>query len=206
MNMTTMPLDANARLQRALALIDAANADDPRHESGEPKELLYGQRMSAMLARFMPDAPEPVVLAVRAQHVRRWEIPRSAYAMDKVGYHQWRTSLYRFHAELAGRLVRQAGYEDETAERVEAAVGKRKLRENPEAQIVEDVAGLVFLEDYMVGFAADKPDYSEEKWLGIIAKTWKKLSPAAHAFALSGAVRLPDALLPLIRKAIASVS
>ena len=41
---------------RALRLIDAANAEDPNIEScdGQPvaKELLYAQRMSDMLARF----------------------------------------------------------------------------------------------------------------------------------------------------------
>lgn len=196
---------ADSPMERAYALIDATNAEDPHRDQGVPKELLYGRRMTEMLTRYRPDAAETVWLAVRAQHVRRWEVPRSAYPMDKVGYHQWRSGLYRFHAELAGRLVREAGYDEETAARVMLAVGKKQLRENPESQLVEDVASLVFLEHYMADFATGKPDYTEEKWLGIIAKTWKKMSSQARAFALSGNMVLPEHLLPLIRKALADV-
>ena len=38
--------------------------------------------------------------------------------MDRNGYLQWRTGLYKFHAETAGRLLRDAGYDDETIERL----------------------------------------------------------------------------------------
>jgi len=68
--------------------------------------------------------------------------------------------------------------------------------------LLEDVASLVFIEHYLLGFAAGKPDYDEEKWLDILRKTWRKMSPAARQFALSGAVRLPEALLPLITRAV----
>lgn len=196
-------------ISRALALIDQANGEDPNSETDDagqavPKELLYGRRMSTMLARYAPEADGPVQVAVRAQHVRRWTVPRDAYSMDKVGYHQWRTGLYRFHAELAGRLAREAGADETAVARVEAAVGKRDLRGNPDTQLLEDVAGLVFVESYMAGFAARKTDYSEEKWLGIIAKTWRKMSERAHRFALEGGIRLPEALVPLILKAVNS--
>ena len=52
-------------------------------------------------------------------------------------------------------------------------------------------------------FVGQKPDYSEEKWLGIIRKTWEKMSGDARAFALSGKLELPEPLVPLITKAIA---
>jgi len=74
---------------------------------------------------------------------------------------------------------------------------------NPDTQLLEDVTDLVFIEHYMLGFAGQKPDYSEEKWLDIIRKTWKKMSPRAHAFALSGQLKLPAPLVPLITKAVA---
>jgi Domain of unknown function (DUF4202) len=54
----------------------------------------------------------------------------------------------------------------------------------------------------MLEFAGQKPDYSEEKWLDIIRKTWKKMSERAQQFALSGNVRLPEPLVPLITKAV----
>ena len=43
---------------------------------------------------------------------------------------------------------------------------------------------------------------SEAKWLDIVRKTWKKMSEEARQFALSGKIRLPEPLLPLIQKAV----
>jgi hypothetical protein len=188
--------------EQAMALFDAANAEDPNLDEGAPKELLYGQRMTEMLQRYAPDAPEAVRLAVRAQHIRRWTVPRSSYPLNRDGYLAWRVGLYKFHADTAGELMRQAGYGDDMIERVKKAVGKRGLKVNPDTQLLEDVANLVFIESYMLPFAASKPDYDEEKWLEIIRKTWKKMSDAGHAFALSGHLKLPERLVPLIVKAV----
>jgi hypothetical protein len=187
---------------RAMALFDAANREDPNQDDGQPKELLYSQRMSDMLGRYAPDADEAVQLAVRAQHIRRWTVSRNHYPLNNEGYHQWRTGLYRLHADTAGELMREAGYDEEMIARVKLAVAKRGLKRNPDAQLLEDVASLVFIEHYLLGFAAGKPDYDEEKWLDILRKTWRKMSSAARQFALSGAVRLPEALLPLITRAV----
>ena len=191
---------------RAIALFDAANAADPNTEIADgktwPKELLYAQRMTDMLARFAPDASEAVNLACRAQHIERWIIARQQYPMTREGYQQWRTTLYQYHAETAGRLMLEAGYDEAMIERAKKIIGKRGLKINPETQMMEDVAGLVFIEHYMAGFAAKNADYSEEKWLTIIRKTWKKMSEQGHAFALSGQVKLPESLVPLILKAI----
>ncbi len=191
-----------ARFDRAIALFDAANAQDPNQDQGQPKELLYARRMTGMIVRYAPDASEVAQLAVRAQHIRRWTVPRSSYPMTKEGYHAWRTGLYKFHAETAGELMRQAGYDDAMIDRVKAAVGKRGLKVNPDTQMMEDVTDLVFLEHYMLDFAGKHADYSEEKWLEIVRKTWKKMSERAHAFATGGGIKLPEPLVPLILKAI----
>jgi hypothetical protein len=191
-----------ARFERALTLFDAANAEDPNQEDGQPKELLYGRRMSEMLGRFDPEASEVAQLAVRAQHIRRWTVPRSTYPMDKEGYHAWRSGLYVFHADTTGELMRQAGYDDAMIDRVKKAVAKRGIKVNPDTQLLEDVANLVFIEHYMLAFAQTKPDYDEAKWLEIIRRTWGKMSKHAQAFALSGKIKLPEPLVPLITKAI----
>jgi hypothetical protein len=195
------------RYDRAIALFDAANGEDPRNEIGPggeayPRELLYSLRMTEMLERYAPDAPEAVRLAVRAQHIQRWKSPRENYPMDRNGYLQWRTNLYKFHADTAARLLQEAGYDEETIERVRKAVGKKGLKVNPETQLLEDVTDLVFIEHYMQAFVDQKADYSEEKWLEIVRKTWKKMSAEAHAFALSGKLELPAPLVPLITKAV----
>jgi len=197
-----MTIADQARFERAIALFDAANAEDPNQDQGQPKELLYARRMTGMIVRYAPDASEVAQLAVRAQHIRRWTVPRSSYPMTKEGYHAWRTGLYKFHAETAGELMRQAGYDDAMIDRVKAAVGKRGLKVNPDTQMMEDVTDLVFLEHYMLDFAGKHADYSEEKWLEIVRKTWKKMSERAHAFATGGGITLPEPLVPLILKAI----
>ena len=190
------------RFERAIALFDAANAEDPNQDQGQPKELLYAIRMTEMIGRYAPEASEVARLAVRAQHIRRWTVPRSDYPMTKEGYIAWRTGLYKFHAETAGELMRQAGYDENTIGQVKAAVGKRGLKVNPDTQMLEDVTDLVFIEHYMLGFAQGKPDYDEAKWLDIVRKTWRKMSARAHAFVTGGGIRLPEPLVPLILKAI----
>jgi len=190
------------RFDRAIALFDAANAKDPNQDQGEPKELLYAKRMTDMIGRYAPNASEVAQLAVRAQHIMRWTVPRSSYPMTKEGYYAWRTGLYKFHAETAGELMRQAGYDDAMIEQVKAAVGKRGIKVNPDTQMLEDVTDLVFIEHYMLGFAGQHGDYSEEKWLDIIRKTWRKMSDRAHQFATGGGIKLPEPLVPLILKAI----
>ena len=197
----------NQRFQRAVALFDAANAEDPRMDQGPdgkeiPYELLYAQRMTDMIDRFAPDASEVAKLAVRAQHIQRWKTPRDSYPMDRTGYLQWRTGLYKFHAETAGRLMKEAGYDDAVIEQVMMAVGKKGLKVNADTQMLEDIADLVFIEHYMLGFAGKKAEYSEDKWLDIIRKTWKKMSTTAQEFALAGKIKLPEPLVPLIVKAV----
>ncbi|MGE3297245.1 MAG: DUF4202 domain-containing protein [Porticoccaceae bacterium] len=190
------------RFAATLARFDAANAQDPHREDGRPRELLYAERMTAMLKRFAPDASEAVQLAVRAQHIQRWLTPRASYPAGRQGYLRWRTGLYRFHADTAATIMEETGYDAATIARVKAAVGKQGLKTNPETQLLEDVSALVFLEHYLAGFAAQHPDYDEAKWLDILRKTWRKMSAPAQAFVLAGQVRVPDALAPLIHKAV----
>ncbi len=190
------------RFTNTIARFDAANAQDPNREDGRPRELLYAERMTAMLERFAPDASEAVRLAVRAQHIQRWLTPRSTYPAGRLGYLKWRAGLYQVHAETAATIMAETGYDAALIARVKAAVSKQDLKANSETQLLEDVSALVFLEHYLAGFAAQHPDYDEAKWLDIIRKTWRKMSDAAHAFVLTGQIHLPDALAPLIRKAV----
>jgi len=195
---------------KALALIDAANSEDPNQVSAEgkdwPKELLYSERMTDMLGRYKADADDAMKLAIRAQHIQRWKSPRNAYPMDRIGYLKWRKDLYKIQADNAANLLLEAGYDDETISRLRNAVAKKNIKGNADTQLLEDVTDLVFLEHYILEFVAKHPDYSEQKWIEIIQKTWHKMSANAHDFVLSGAVRLPDSLVPLIKKAVSSAA
>ncbi len=190
----------------ASSLIDAANSADPNQVSADgrewPKELLYSGRMSDMLQRYRPDADEVMKLAIRAQHIERWKSPRNAYPEGRIGYLQWRKDLYKIQATRAAELMGQAGYDKGECDRAWQAVAKKNIKGNPDTQLLEDVTDLVFLEHYMLEFVGKHPDYSEEKWVEIIQKTWRKMSPEAQQFALSGAVDLPESLVPLIQKAV----
>jgi hypothetical protein len=194
------------RFRQAIAKFDAANAQDPNQENFQgktyPKELLYAERMTAMLAQFAPDATEAVQLAARSQHICRWKSPRNAYPMDGVGYKQWRTDLYKFHGETAAAIMREVGYDDDMIARVQALLRKEKLKVNPQTQMLEDVAGLVFLQYYLADFVSKYSHYEEEKLLGILRKTWRKMSDNGHAVALN--LDYTPEILAVIQKALAS--
>ena len=193
------------RFNRAIAGFDAANRQDPNHELADgrdhAKELLYAERMSAMLKRSAADASEALQLAARCQHIRRWEIPRASYAMTKAGYYQWRMRLRDFHAEIAAIMLRQAGYEDDTIARVCSLVKKESLQLDAEAQALEDVIVVVFLESYLEDFVRSHSSYDEAKRLDILRKTLKKMSARGREAALT-MIELPPSLMPTIRKAI----
>ena len=191
----------SGRYADAIVRFDAANAEDPNTESTggavEPRALVYARRMTAMLERFAPDAPEAVRLAVRCQHIRRWEIPRASYPGTPEGYQAWRARLLDHHAGLAARILRDAGYDEGMIARVASIVRKERLKKNPEAQLLEDVAALVFLEHYVAGFVAGHPEYGEAKLRDILQKTFRKMSPRGRD-AVPTLIRLPAALAPFV--------
>ena len=193
---------------KAIELYDAANSQDPnmvKDDNGNdvPKELIYSHRMLDIINRYLPEADDVAKLSVAAQHIQRWTSPRSDYPMNRRGYHLWRTRLYGYHAETAAAILEKVGYDEETIARVKLAIGKKDLKNNKDTQILEDVAALTFIEHYMTAMYENFPQYDEEKWIDIIIRTWKKMSPDAQAFALSGDLKLPADLVPVIQKALA---
>ncbi len=191
----------SSRFRAAIERIDAANAEDPNVEidagKRHPKELLYARRMTSALNRIAPAASETVRLAVRAQHIQRWRIPRDSYPKDRQGYRRWRTELGKFHAKTAGAILRDVGYDEAIVERVAALLRKERLKANPECQLLEDVICLVFLEHYFEDFAEQ---HDEEKLVSIIRKTWNKMSELGHEAALE--LALPEHLKNLVGKAL----
>jgi hypothetical protein len=195
------------RFAQAIARIDAANALDPNREDAggrtRPKELLYAERLSAMLARIAPDASETLRLAARCQHVERWTIPRSDYPMDRAGYERWRTRLRDLHAERAGAILRGAGYDDATIARVGSLIRKERLKADAEAQMLEDAVALVFMESYLDDFVATHAGYDEAKLVDILRKTARKMSARGRELALTS-ISPPAALRPVLRTALDS--
>lgn len=190
-----------SRLARVLALIDDANAHDPNKsatpEGEQPEELLYGRRMSTALAGFLPAPSEALQIAVRGQHIERWKLPRRDYPEGKTGYFAWRREQARRHAARVGQLMAEAGYDDEEKERVASLLQKKRLKRDAEAQALEDVACLVFLQHYAPAFIAKHDD---AKVVDILVKTARKMSP--DGLAAAGKCRLDDHLARLLGQAL----
>lgn len=190
----------NARFEEAIREFDNYHKQDPNQEMENgiayPSELLYARRMSAWLEKYAPHSDEHIQLAVRCQHIGRWEIPRNKYPMDKKGYLQWRNEEKIRHARIASEILHTAGYEEETIGKVKNLVLKKELFTNPDTQLVEDVVCLVFIEYYLEDFAARHPD---DKVIDILKKTMKKMTP--RALETSATIRLSDKLRTLINKA-----
>ncbi|HWB52874.1 MAG TPA: DUF4202 domain-containing protein [Tepidisphaeraceae bacterium] len=194
-----------SRLKQAIAAIDAVNAGDPNQVSmdGRPqaKELVYSQRMTQWLFRIEPNPSEVLQLAARAQHIARWEVPRSTYPDGRIGYLQWRTGLYLRHADRTETILRQVGYDQETIDHVRRLLRKQGLKSDPEMQMLEDAVCLVFLQYELADFL---PKHPEEKVVEILRKTWKKMSPRGHAAAQTLLSGLSDPVRQLISRALAN--
>ncbi len=189
-------------LSRARELIDAAHADDPvRAPDGRAAELVYAERVEGWVVRLDAAAPAILRLAARCQHLERWLVPRATYPLGKVGYMQWRTGLYKKQAERARALLLEAGVAADAAAEVATWVSKTGLKTNPGTQALEDAACLVFLENEISDFASQHADYTREKFIEIIRKTWKKMSPQAQQAALG--LELPPGIAELVRAAVA---
>lgn len=197
-----MPAD---RLDAVLTALDRLNAEDPRTTEVEgeprPKELVYAERMSARLDDFAPEAGEALRIAARAQHVCRWTVPREDFPEGRKGYLRWRQHLYGVHADIAGRVMREHGYEDEVIARVQTLLRKKGLRTDDEVQTLEDVICLVFLEHEYVAFAAKHED---DKVVDIVRKTWGKMSARGHDAAVALLPALPERERRLVEAAVAA--
>lgn len=189
------------KLDEAYRRFDAANSKDPNTETYQgkvyPKEVLYAMRMTDKLSQFAPDASEALKLTARCQHIRRWEIPRESYEMNRAGYLKWRQELKKFHAQTAAQVLNEVGYDEETIEKVAFLLQKKQLKKNEETQTLEDVICLVFLEHYFEDFAQGHP---EDKLIDILQKTWRKMSKKGQEAALQ--LPLSENTLRLVTKAI----
>jgi tRNAThr (cytosine32-N3)-methyltransferase len=181
--------------------IDAAHAADPaRAADGRPAELVYADRMEHWVAQVAAEPTPLLRLAARCQHLERWSVPRASFPLDKAGYHAWRRSLYLKQADRARALLVAAGVPAAEAGEVFTWVSKTGLKTNPGTQALEDAACLVFLETEIEAFAAQHADYPREKFVDILRKTWRKMSPRAQDLARS--LALPPSIAALVKDAL----
>lgn len=189
------------KFNKAIALIDRKNSEDPNtvvfKGDNFPKELLYSQRMTAMLLDIEANASAELQIAVRAQHICRWVIERKSYPMDKIGYFQWRNDLKKMHSKLTSDILTDVGYSQEFIDRASFLINKKLIKKDSETQTLEDVACLVFLKYYLEDFIEK---HTDEKIIDILRKTWGKMSTKGQAQALK--LNLTPRSLNLVKKAL----
>ena len=186
---------ANAR-----RLIDAAHSGDPKCLDGRPAELRL-RRQNGGVGSFVSrqalrscfawrrDASISSAGVFRAIRILRTEPDISRGEKASMAE----------QAERARELLLQAGVEPREAEDAATWVSKTGLQINPNTQLLEDAACLVFLENEIAGFAVQHADYPRDKFLRIIQKTWRKMSPAAREAALG--LKLPSGISELVKEA-----
>jgi hypothetical protein len=191
-----------ARFREAIRRFDELNSADPNQEQvgseSLPRELIYAERLCEWVMRLSPNASAELRLAARSQHLCRWEIPRARYPATRVGYHQWKNDLKKFHANKSAEVLRAVGYPEEIVARVGELNLKKKFPTDGETRVLEDALCLVFLQ-FQFGDLAAKLD--DEKTVNAIRKSWEKMTDLARQAALG--LSYSDRERELIQRALA---
>ena len=166
----------SARYDAASAAIDAANAEDPNlvevRGQSRPLALAHGQLAVEWIKRLIAEPDDTVLLAARAHHLRRWELPRDTYPAGRAGYLRWRRDQKARHAADIVAILESSGYDASEIEMVQQLVRRESV---DGAQSVEDAACLVFIETQLASLAA-RMDH--DLMVDVIRKTARKMSPA----------------------------
>jgi hypothetical protein len=184
----------SARFSEAIAIFEAIHREDPEARAHE-----YHERLAHWVQQLDPDASEPLRLAARCQHLRRWAIPRSDYPRGLAGYRRWRKALTELHVDQAGAVLADAGYDAGTIDRVTDFLTKKNLKRDTDVQLFEDAICLVFFETELAEFSG-KHDTTRVK--KILRKVAAKMSDRGRAQARQLATQLPDEIHHLVEAAI----
>jgi hypothetical protein len=173
------------KFEQAIRLFNNYNRNSPEtvFSGGEPypAEYFYALKLHEWVLKLAPNAGEALLLASHCQHIGRWEIQRSMYPDGRIGYLKWRSDLSRFHADTASSLLRSISYDEAIIQEVREIVLKKHLKTAPDVQIMENALCLVFLEFQFDDLISKQP---EDKMIGILQKTWAKMSPQGKEQAL----------------------
>ncbi|WP_295719017.1 DUF4202 domain-containing protein [Mucilaginibacter sp.] len=195
-----------SRLSKAFELFDAYNKQDPRsftwESENQPQEYFFAVKLYEWVLKLNPNATDELLLASRSQHIGRWEIPREDYPNGREHYLKWRKNLALHHAAIAGRLMKEAGYGEETLDRVKQIILKQRIKVDPDVQTMENALCLVFLQLQYEDFSK-KYEHEPEKIINILRKSLLKMDENGHQLAL----KLPysENGLYLINKALSSL-
>ncbi len=188
------------RLAAAFEAIDAANLEDPNEHPDGPLAHVQGVKATHWTTVLAPDASDALRIATRAHHLKRWELLRADYPEGRSGYLKWRLDNKKHQADAAATIVRDVGYDDDVADRTTTLLLRRDLGTDPDTQVLEDAACLVFLETQYEPLL-DRLD--REKAVNAVAKTLKKMS--AKAIDLAGSIEMSDDAVSVLKAAAATL-
>jgi len=170
------------RTAGAIEAIDAANAHDPTvvtvRGADHPLAQIHGTLAYEWVLHLYPDADDTWLLAARAHHLRRWELPRSDYDTGKAGYLRWKRDQRQRHARDVAVLLVDHGFDSATIERVQALVRRDNLAVDAGSQAIEDAACLAFVETQLADVATK---LDREHLIDVLRKTARKMTPAGAA-------------------------
>ena len=123
--------------------------------------------------------------------------------MTRAGYLTWRSKLKSLAATQVAELLVSPTIQPpipvEDIARIEGLIRKENLSTNEETQVLEDAACLVFLDDQFDKFEKES-GIDEDKMVGILRKTWAKMSEEGRKLAMG--VELSERGKALIGKAL----
>jgi len=173
------------KLALAFDLFDEYNKNDPNifvwDGVAYPQEYFLALKLYSWVLKLNPNASEELLLASRSQHIGRWDSARENYPDGREGYLAWRRDLAFSHADKAGAILKDVGYEEEQIALVRRIILKKKIKIDDEVQTMENALCLVFLEFQYEDFY---PRYSPEKIINILKKSLLKMDAYGHQFAL----------------------
>lgn len=169
----------------ARARADEINAKDPRAVAAPdgrslPFEIAYADRLEHWIDLLVSRPSAALAFACRAQHVKRWEIPRDAFPEGRAGYHAWRRKLEDLHVAVARDILAGAGCGADETRRVERILRKQGRDTDPEIQAMQDAVSLVTVE-MQIESLESKLD--EAKLVDVLRRTMAKMSPAGRELA-----------------------
>jgi Domain of unknown function (DUF4202) len=190
--------DLSPRYDAATAAIDQANAADPNIVEVRGQQvalaLVHGQLAAEWIERLVDEPDEALLLAARAHHLRRWELPRDSYPPGRPGYLRWRRDQKVRHATDVAAILLPRGYGADEIDRVQRLI-RREVIDG--SQAVEDAACLVFIETQLVSFAART---EHQLMIEVIRKTARKMSQ--HGLRLVAEIPLGETESSLLSEAL----
>eukprot|EP00775_Hariotina_reticulata_P002487 gene2487-2790_t len=122
------------KLDKAIALIDAANSEDPSRVQvdGEsaPYRVAYSRWLTDWVKRVDPKASDELLILARGKSIQSWklsDIKRDDYAPNTPGQRQWEVDRKKWLAQRLLDVVKEAGYDESTQLLIEDVMMSRNL-------------------------------------------------------------------------------